>query len=174
MNAGMNACMNACSGGPGGQCSPTESMPPGGPKLSADLLWNLAIFKFYIFKDIAYLHDFAMVTTAGLGENPGNFKKILELVIWHDITISDRFKAGSLGNNRRTNKDIHHEILYGARSYTKHSQFRQSLDIGTPVGFLGPSVAPLMKKPRAATECMYEYMYECMYVCMHIFVSLYS
>jgi len=37
-------------------------------------------------------------TIAGLGENPGNFKKILELVIRHDITILDRLNAGSLSN----------------------------------------------------------------------------
>jgi len=42
----------------------------------------------------------------------------------------------------------------GARPNTKHSQFRQSptLSIGPSVGFLGPSVAPLMEKPRATTD----------------------
>jgi len=50
-------------------------------------------------------------TTAGLCENPGNFKKILELVIRHDVTILDRLNAGSL-SNRYTSKDIHSETLF--------------------------------------------------------------
>src|SRR6218665_3507367 len=49
-------------------------------------------------------------TTAGLGENPGNFKKILELEIRHDITILDRLNAGSL-SNRYTSKDIHRLLI---------------------------------------------------------------
>src|SRR6218665_1130209 len=49
-------------------------------------------------------------TAAGLGENPGNFRKILDLVIRYDISISERFKTGSLVN-RYTSKDIQNEIL---------------------------------------------------------------
>lgn len=50
-------------------------------------------------------------TNAGLGENPGNFRKILELVIRHNTSISERFRVGPL-TNRYTSKDIQNEILF--------------------------------------------------------------
>jgi hypothetical protein len=49
-------------------------------------------------------------TNAAVGENPGNFKKILKLVTKNDKTISERFCDGSLAS-RYTSKDIQNEIL---------------------------------------------------------------
>jgi len=43
-------------------------------------------------------------------DNPGNFKKILQLVVQHDKTISDRFNCDSVVT-RYTSKDIQNEIL---------------------------------------------------------------
>lgn len=37
-------------------------------------------------------------TIVGLGKNPANFRKILELVMRHDITISECCKVGQLVN----------------------------------------------------------------------------
>jgi hypothetical protein len=49
-------------------------------------------------------------TNFGIGDNPGNFRKILQLVMRHDKTVSERFMDGSLAK-RYTSKDIQNEIL---------------------------------------------------------------
>jgi len=67
-------------------------------------------------------------TTAG--ENPGNFKKILELVIRHDITILDCLNAGSL-SNRYTSKDIYSETLLTIADMVRDQIIEEVKDIGS-------------------------------------------